>query len=229
MNDENQGDLTEAESTELAGLKGEMADPRGVTFDGPWDAHYSHSTKKQDRARELLAREAGEPVEPEDQPAAMTEAGVADSLDVIGSMGEVGEEWAREMKGGNLGALEVAEDVRVGILGDMGVTAEDVAVAFDTLGDNVRASVFREFSNPYTPALPAADPADLEDFAESSAGQILVKEWGDDAGRKLATALYRWERTVEGLSDQEFAELDDFYRLRLRPQERAAVLRRLAA
>ena len=111
----------------------------------------------------------------------------------------------------------------------MGVTADEVASAFDGLNDNCRAAVYREFSNAYTPRLPAADPADLEEFSESSAGRILVKEWGDDAGRKLATALYRWERTVEGLSDAEFAELDDFYRLRLRPQERAAVLRRLAA
>jgi hypothetical protein len=79
------------------------------------------------------------------------------------------------------------------------------------------------------PQQPAADPADLETFAGSGAGRILVGEWGDEAGRKLATALYRWERLTENLSDSEFAELDDFYRLRLRPQDRAAVLRRLAA
>ena len=148
MNDENQGDLTEAESTELAGLKGEMADTTGKQYDGDWASHYWNSEKKQARAQELLARAAGEPgYEPAARPAAMTEAHGAGSLDVIGSMGEVGEEWAREMKGGNLGALEVAEDVRVGILGDMGATAQDVAVAFDTLGDNARAAVYREFGN----------------------------------------------------------------------------------
>ena len=97
------------------------------------------------------------------------------------------------------------------------------------MGDNVRASVYRELSNAYTPQLSAADRADLETFAESGAGQILVREWGDEAGRKLATALYRWDRMTEDLTETEEAEIDDFYLNRLRSQERAAVLRRLAA
>ena len=79
------------------------------------------------------------------------------------------------------------------------------------------------------PQQPAADPADLETFSESGAGRILVEEWGDEAGRKLATALYRWDRMIADLTETEEAELDDFYLNRLRPQERAAVLRRLAA
>ncbi len=66
-------------------------------------------------------------------------------------------------------------------------------------------------------------------FAGSGAGQILVREWGDEAARKLAVALYRWERLIADLSETEEAEIDDFYLRRLRPQERAAVLRRLAA
>ncbi len=45
----------------------------------------------------------------------------------------------------------------------------------------------------------------------------------------MPIGLYRWERLVSPLSDDEFKQLDDFYRNRLRPHERTAVLRRLAA
>jgi hypothetical protein len=82
-----------------------------------------------------------------------------------------------------VGALEVGENVRVAILNDMGVTADEVASAFDGLGDNVRMAVYREFSNAYVPQQPTADQADLETFAGLGAGRILVPEWGDDAGR----------------------------------------------
>ena len=56
-----------------------------------------------------------------------------------------------------------------------------------------------------------------------------MEEWGNDAARRLAVVLHRWERLVTPLSDTEFKQLDDFYRNRLRPHERAAVLRRLSA
>ena len=205
-------------------LEGMMADTRGPYWNG------SKSDALQAEYRDLLDRQGGDTAAQAGADQAMTAADVAGSLDVIGAMGEVGADWASDLRdSGNLGALEVSENVRSDIMADMGVTADEVASAFDGLGDNVRAAVYRELGSAYVPQQPAADPADLEEFSGTSAGQILVREWGDDAGRKLAVALYRWERTVEGLSDTEFAELDDFYRLRLRPQERAAVLRRLAA
>lgn len=242
MGDKNQGALTESESTELVSLKGEMADPRGVNFDGQWADHYSHNEKKQSRARELLTREAGLPLEPEDraQPVTddpapeglevtMTEAEVAGSLDTIAAMGTIGGAWANELRNsGDLEALEVVEDVRADIVADFGATAPDVIAAFAGLSENCQAAAYREFGTPYVPQLPPASPDDLAEFNGTSAGQILAKEWGQDAGRRLAVALFRWERLTENLSDTEFAELDDFYRLRLRPQERAAVLRRLA-
>ncbi len=109
------------------------------------------------------------------------------------------------------------------------ISTVGITTAIDGLDDNVRASVYREFSNAYTPRLPAADRDDLDRFAESGAGQILVKEWGEAAGRNLAIALYRWDRMTEGLSDTEFAEIDDFYLRRLGANEKASVLRRLAA
>ncbi len=196
----------------------------GHQMDGYWNGE-----RKQARYREILDLESGT-VGDAAEPAHFAEDNVPAVLEVLSGMGEIGAQFAEENRdnGAKL-TLETMEDMRVGILADMGVTAEEVASAFDGLGDNVRAAVYREFASAYVPQQPATDPADLETFAESGAGRILVGEWGDDAGRKLATALYRWERTVEGLSDAEFAELDDFYRLRLRPQERAAVLRRLAA
>ena len=76
---------------------------------------------------------------------------------------------------------------------------------------------------------PAADPADLETFSQSNTGQILVREWGESAGRNLAVALFRWDRMIENLSDRDVAAVDDFYLRRLGAGERAAVLRRLAA
>ncbi len=69
----------------------------------------------------------------------------------------------------------------------------------------------------------------LASYRGTRAGRILVEEWGDEAGRKLATALYRWDRMIADMTETEEAEIDDFYLRRLRPQERAAVLRRLAA
>ncbi len=111
----------------------------------------------------------------------------------------------------------------------MGATADEVASAFDGLGANVRMAFYRELGSAYVPQQPAADPADLETFSESGAGRILVEEWGDEAGRKLATALYRWDRMIADLDETEEAEIDDFYLNRLQPAERAAVLRRPAA
>ncbi len=66
-------------------------------------------------------------------------------------------------------------------------------------------------------------------YRGTRAGRMLVGEWGDEAGRRLATALYRWDRMIADLTETEEAEIDDFYLNRLQPQERAAVLRRLAS
>ena len=219
---------TGAEAPESAGRLAEiedmMADTRGPYWNG------SKSDALQAEYRELLDRQGGDTAAQAGADQAMTAADVAGSLDVIGAMGEVGAEWASDLRdSGNLGALEVSENVRSDIMADMGTTADEVASAFDGLGDNVRAAVYRELGSAYVPQQPAADPADLAEFSGTSAGQILVEEWGDEAGRKLAVALYRWDRMIADLTETEEAEIDDFYRLRLRPQERAAVLRRLAA
>ncbi len=89
--------------------------------------------------------------------------------------------------------------------------------------------VWSTSSRPFSRArLPAADKNSLVQFGATSAGRILVSEWGADAARRLAVALHRWDRLTADLSDDEFDQLDDFFRVRLQPQERAAILRRLA-
>ncbi len=122
------------------------------------------------------------------------------------------------------------EDTRLAILAGMGDSAGAVVQAFEgNLPDNAKAAVYKELSNPYVGQVPAADPADLADFAEGGAGKILVKEWGASARQNLARALFRWDRLTFGLDDADFAALDDFYLNRLTASERASVLRRLAA
>ena len=145
-------------------------------------------------------------------------------------MGVTGAEWSAELsKGGAKGVLVTMEDTRLAILAGMGAGAQDVVQAFEgNLPDSAKAAVYKEFSNPYTGQVPAADPADLATFAEGGAGKILVKEWGPSARQNLARALFRWDRLTFALDDADFAALDDFYLNRLTATERAAVLRRLA-
>ena len=55
--------LSESEAGELAELRVEMSDTKGVNYDGNWSSQYWHNTAKQDRARDLMSREAGDPGE----------------------------------------------------------------------------------------------------------------------------------------------------------------------
>ena len=226
-----QSNLSKAESTELDGLRSEMADSQGKNFDGDWSRHYWNSEKKQARAQEMLAREAGEPdgaSEPAGQ--AMTDGDVPSFFDGLSTMGSVGADFAQELARGDAqNAVQTIASVSNDILDGMGASGADVSAAFDGLPSNVQASVYREFASAYVPPQPAADAADLATFAESGTGQILTQEWGESAGRNLATALFRWDRMVENLSDRDVAAVDDFYLNRLQPNERTSILRRLAA
>lgn len=198
---------------------------------------YARSPRTQARAKALYEaqeRLQGEaqgtsPGDPSEQAVAMTEADVGAAIGTVGGMGQIGAAWADELgRSGGRSALEYGEEMRVAILADMGETADVVAQAFEGLDDNVRASVYRELANAYVPRLPPADKDTLAQFAETGAGKILVAEWGADAAHRLNTALFRWDRMTDDLDDTEFDEIDDFFRNRLRPHERAAVLRRLA-
>ena len=144
------------------------------------------------------------------------------------ALGTIGAGFADELGSGAKIAVEAIEQTRVDILDGMGDTANDVVMAFEGLSDNVKGATYAELARAYVPRLPPADEADVEEFAETSAGKLLIPEWGADAGHKLAVALFRWERLVTPLTESEFAEIDDFYRRRLRPRERAGILKRLA-
>ena len=126
-------------------------------------------------------------------------------------------------------AVQTIASVSSDILDGMGASADDVSAGFDGLPDNVRGAIYKEFARAYVPQQGDADADDLATFAASGTGQILVREWGESAGRNLATALFRWDRMIENLSDRDVAAVDDFYLRRLGAGERAAVLRRLAA
>lgn len=204
--------------------RGELETLMGDQHSSYWKG--AEAEKLQGEYRNLLdGKESGMPAEA----VTITDADVDVAIKNVAGMGEVGAEWANELGRGNArGSLEHGEDVRRSVFAEMGEAAAEVAQAFDGLPDNVRASVHREFATAYVPRLPPADRDDLEQFAQSSAGKILVKEWGGDAARRLAVALYRWDRLTFRLNDDDFDALDDFFRKRLRPQERAAVMRRLA-
>lgn len=213
-------------TTRLAEIQDLMAEgDHGPYWKGP------HADSLQAEYRNLLDRQDGNDLGETAEPAQLGEGDVSVALDNLSAMGEVGAQFASEIRGdGAKLTLEAMEDTRAGILAEIGASANEVASAFDGLDDNVRAAVFAEFGNPYVPQLPEADAADVAQFTqEASAGKILGAEWGDETPRKLANVFHRWGRIVERLSDTEFVELDDFWRNRLRANERASILRRLAA
>ncbi len=126
------------------------------------------------------------------EPVAVGDRDVSSALRNLRALGTIGGQFAEEI--GRTGAkapLQTIEETRLDILEGMGDTAGDVAASFEVLSDNVRATTYAELARAYVPRLPPADDADVEAFANTSAGKLLVPEWGDDAGRRLAIALFR--------------------------------------
>ena len=152
-----------------------------------------------------MSREAGDPGDAsEHSEQALADADVPSFLDALSTMGEVGADYAAELARGDAqNAVQTIASVSSDILDGMGASADDVSAGFDGLPDNVQASIYREFASAYVPPQPAADAADLETFAESGTGQIMMREWRESARRNLATALFRWDRMIEGLSDRD--------------------------
>lgn len=213
-------------TTRLAEIQNLMAEgDHGPYWKGP------HKDALQAEYRNLLDRQDDDDLRETAEPAQLAEGDVSLALDTLSGMGTIGAQFSDEIRGdGAKLTLQAMEDTRVGVLAEIGASANEVTMAFDGLDDNVRAAVYAEFSNPYVPQLPQADSADVAQFTqEASAGKILGAEWGDETPRKLANVLYRWDRLTERLSDTEMVELDDFWRHRLRANERAAILRKLAA
>jgi phage-related tail protein len=97
---------------------------------------------------------------------------------------------------------------------------------FDELPEQAQRVIQQELSRPPdTPARPASE-ADLQRFATTEEGAQLVKEWGKDAGKKLATVRTRFDRMRRhGGGDME-AALSWFDQLT--SDEAGGVLRALA-
>ncbi len=110
----------------------------------------------------------------------------------------------------------------------MGATAADVISSFEGLSDTVQLAVYRELGTPIVPSDPAT-PNEIAEFRATDHGRLVISEWRDDVPRRLGIIFSRWERLTSELSDEEFAEIDRYFREGLQPHERAAVLRRLAA
>ena len=112
------------------------------------------------------------------------------------------------------------------------VVGEDAAGAAKTaftsqMSRAVQVSVDREMCLA-TPFYEAATDDQLAQFAETAAGKPLVEYWGEHAAGYLGIALARWDRINEVLEPEGVAELDDFIRNRLTPEERSHVWRALA-
>jgi hypothetical protein len=76
---------------------------------------------------------------------------------------------------------------------------------FADLAEHAQTAIRHELAlPPDSPARPASE-ADLERFATTEEGAQLVKEWGKDAGRRLATVRARIDRMLIGGGDMEAA------------------------
>ena len=193
---------------------------------------YARSPRTQDRATKLYEaqeRLKADPAADQGEGVALTPHQTADAVANIAATGEVGQEWAAELGHGEnaRNALQVGEDQRVALLAAMGPQADQVAMAFEGLDDNVRVAVYRELGNTFSPRLPPSDADDLAIFAGLDHGGILTKEWGGETGRRLATAQHRWNRMVQYLDKGEQDILHDFFTKRLTAPERAAIVRHL--
>ena len=83
---------------EIAQLEGEIADPLGKTFEGPWNSHYTHNVAKQERYSQLIeARDSGAAAAPSPSAAVSRAGGAMRLAELEGLMQEDnGEYWHSE-------------------------------------------------------------------------------------------------------------------------------------
>ncbi len=192
--------LPSAVDAEIADIERKMQDGQG---------EYWHSPEMQARYRQLVEIREGA-----DEPDGFDAPAVSEIARNFGLPAE---------------AAAISRATAAAIEGDLTAEArQEVNAAVLGLPDTCRAAVVREFGQSVGQWEPAS-AEDVAQFAETGAGKILAGEWRDAAPRHLGIALGRWDRLTADLSDDDFDKLDDFYRNRLTADERAAVLRRLAA
>ena len=216
--------LTTAESTELADLRGEMADTKGARFSGDWHDHYYHNEAKQARALELIDREAGGVVA---SPTATAEP-VSEGTSAPLAGRAPGAEEAAASHGLSADSWQVGQDIAADIDAAFGATAAEINTSVGGLPDTLRSGMLRELSSPYLPQQGEAERADVAIFEATAHGILCAGKWGSDTPRRLAIALYRTERFEDALSDADLAEWQGWFS-GLQPAEKTAVLDRLTA
>ena len=187
---------TSAGDTEMAALEVEMADTSGPYWSGP------EAEAKQERYRQLLELRDGVPeAEGFDGPAAS----------------EIASTFGLSVE-----SAELAQGKVAAISAEM-PNLDEVNMAVAGLPDTCRIAVVKEFAQPAA-SFPAATAEQLTQFRETGAGQLLMQEWGDSAAQRLGVILGRWDRLCSHLSNDDYLMLDDFFRVRLTPAERAGIL-----
>ena len=183
---------------------------------------YWHDQKAQDRYLQILEAEA--------HGVALPDSGIDFAVirDNVSNLGEAGNTWIGELDraGRTDETLARASEAAQNLLTDLGDPA--IADGFDGLANEIQIAVFRELAADPPQHVPLVDDEKLKEFAEAE-GSLLLPEWGNDARAKLTTALSRWHRALEPLSEADVYELHEFVSERLSMEERASILRTLAA
>lgn len=107
---------------------------------------------------------------------------------------------------------------------------EEVGAEIQTVltGDpELHRAIFREIGQSYAGRVHHATPDELNEFAGTGAGSILVPKWRGDAGRRLGIALARIDRLEDGMSDETYDSWRRLWRFALTPQQRALILDKL--
>ncbi len=226
--DIDQGDLTESESTELTSLRSEMADPSGKQYDGDWSSHYSHNETKQTRARELLAREAGEPVGAADPAENGAVDDQPDLIQVAGVETPAVADWQAAVP--DMTAEQATDAINKGmmILQEVPAAAREL---FDTslagLPVSARVAIVAGLSLPPPDSAADASKAVLQTLEAKGCGPLL-QEWGIGASRRVGIANARVNAVIDACeTDQDAQEFTTWFD-NLSGGELTAILRMVA-
>ncbi len=189
---------------------------------------YCQDKGMQARLAELCGMEGEEAEAVSPEGIRPTEDDVQAAQSTLERLGEVGSEWIEEAGDNFNDQLEVMEDARQKIVAELGETADEIITAFAGLNGNAQSAFYRELGTGVAPRDLPGDDDQLAQFKETSAGQILAQEWGSESGERLARVMHRWDRLTENMPEADFDDLNDFFRNRLKPDERAAVMRVLS-
>ena len=189
--------------------------------------------------RELLICEEGKSVERDDDEGdiglgGFFEFGDADETRAGLEEEEAGQALVAEWSGDGNGFAEnlrTAQGALATILEDL-PREERVALmaGVSGLGDAAEVALMRELAAPAPSGFRPATKTDVESFAASDVGKLLMREWRQSADRKLGKVQARMQRLLfdKRISDEEFSGILRLYD-HLSATEAAAWLRWAAA